>query len=248
MNFFKRLPQPRAGALLALAALLLAFAACQLVAGVQSRELDPIASGCALPTGNGPQVRFANFAPNGDALDLCIRSSGASWGEPLILNGGSACGSKFPSTGFTYGQVTVSFTAPGSTIDVKTVLGGGTCNSSAIAEIDKVTVQGAPAVTTLIAIGGANSLPKKLVALRETGQTNGGNGGQFRFVNTLTGYPSIDVGAAQTDSLPSTLSITYNLSGGIASGGTLPSTAKVALGTVDPNGYLSLLGAEYQLA
>ena len=96
------------------------FAACQLVAGVQSRSLDPIASGCALPAGSGPQVRFANLAPNADALDLCIRTAGTSWGEPLILNGGSGCPSVLPAKGFTYSQITIPFAAPAETIDVKT--------------------------------------------------------------------------------------------------------------------------------
>ena len=249
------LRKPRAVGLLALGALLFFFAACQLVAGVQSRELDPVASGCSLPGGSGPRVRFANLAPNADVLDVCIRSSGSSWGEPIILNGGSGCATSpnsspppFPKGGFTYGEISIPFTAPGAKIDVRTVQAGTTCTSAAVAEIDGVSLQAAPTITTLIAIGGATNLPKKLVALPEFNAANNGEGGLFRFVNTLTAVPSIDVGAASSSQLPTTLSVTYNLAGGIPYGGTLAKGEKVAIGQVYDNGYLNLLGAEYQLA
>ena len=200
MDYLERSRNPRAWGLLALAALLSVFAACQLVAGIQSRTLDPIPGGCSLPTGDGPQVRFANLAPNADALDVCIRASGASWGEPLILNGGSGCGTSFPSKGFTFSQITVPFNAPAETVDVKTVIGGGTCNAAAVAELDAVKLQAPPqctasqCVTTLIALGGAAGQPKKLVALPESGSATSGSAEALRVVNALPGVSAIDVG------------------------------------------------------
>ena len=141
------LQKPRALGLLALAALLLVFAACQLVAGVQSRELDPIPPGCALPGGRGPQVRFANLAPDADVLDVCIRTSGSSWSglEPIVLNGGSGCttpSGNFPKGGFTYGEITIPFTAPGSKDRREDRPGRHACSSAVVAEIDGVCPAG----------------------------------------------------------------------------------------------------------
>jgi hypothetical protein len=252
MNYLERLRKPRATGLLALAALLFFFAACQLVAGVQSRTLDPIASGCALPTGSGPQVRFANLAPNPDALDICIRSSGSSWGEPLILNGGTTCSSLFPSKGFTYSQISIPFAAPGETVDVKTVLGGGTCNASAVAELDGVKLLSAPActasacVTTLIALGGAASQPKKLVALPEF-DSNTPQAAPFRFVNALAGVGEIDVGTVPkptsgTAALPASLTPpAWNMSNGIPYGETMKKGQLSFFGPVADDGYMSVI-------
>jgi hypothetical protein len=255
MNYLERLRKPRATGLLALAALLFFFAACQLVAGVQSRAVDPIQGGCALPSGGGPQVRFANFAPNPDALDLCIRSSGTSWGEPLILNGGTECSSLFPAKGFTYSQISIPFAAPGGTVDVKTVLGGGTCNSPAVGELDGVKLLSAPActaatcVTTLIALGGASGQPKKLVALPEY-DSNTNNGGEaFRFVDALPGVSEIDVGtvakpATGTAQLPASLvPPAWNLGNGIPYGGTMKKGQPTFFGGMaGDGGYMPVIG------
>jgi hypothetical protein len=254
MDYLERLQKPRAVGLLALTALLVVFAACQLVAGVQSRTLDPIPAGCVLPSGSGPQVRFANVAPNPDALDVCIRATGTSWGEPLLLNGGTSCTNSFPSTGFTYGQITIPFAAPGGTVDVKTVMGGGTCNSAAVSELDGVKLLSAPActaqscVTTLIALGGASGQPKKLVALPEWDSQVSGNGGLFRVVNALPGVSALDVGSGDNTQLPATVTIAYNVGGPIPYGGTLTKGQKAAFGTVEDNGYMPIIQGSYNLA
>jgi hypothetical protein len=261
MNYLERLRKPRAVGLLALAALLMVFAACQLVAGVQSRSLDPILSGCKLPsTGSNAMVRFANLAPNADALDICIRTTGTSWGEPLILDGGSGCASSFPQTGFTYGQITVPFPAPSETVDVKTVIGGGTCNAAAVGELEGVKLLAPPScmtsqcVTTLMAIGGAAGEPKKLVALPEWDSGTGGGGELFRFVNALPGVGSMDVGTVTPPmtgvaQLPASLvPPAWNLSNGIPYGGT-PTKGQPTFfgGTVGDNGYLNVIGGQYNL-
>jgi hypothetical protein len=251
MNSLGRLGKPRAVGLLALAALLMVFAACQLVAGVQSRSLDPIASGCSLPSGTGPQMRFANFAPNADALDVCVRASGSSWGEPIILNGGSGCATSsgpFPKSGFTYGQITVPFTAPAPTIDVKTVPGGQSCTAAPVGEVDGVKMQKEPYVTTFVAIGGATGKPKQLVALPEFDGSANGNGGLLRFVDTLTGVGPIDVGQAQGNQLPTTMQVLYNIGSPVPYGGTLAAGAKATLGPVQDNGYMPIIGGAFNVA
>ncbi len=262
MNYLERVTKPRAYGLLALASLLLVFAACQLAAGVQSRTLDPIASGCSLPTGSGPQLRFANLAPNPDALDLCVRTTGSSWGEPLILNGGSNCGSYFPAKGFTYSQISIPFAAPGGTVDVKTVLGGGNCNAAPIGELNGVKLLSAPActapscVTTLVALGGASNQPKKLVALPESSSMTSNGGEAFRFVNALPGVSAIDVGpiapppAGASAQLPASLvPPAWNLTNGIPYGGTMTKGQQTVFGEpVEAGGYLSVIGgAAYNL-
>lgn len=256
MNYLERLSKPRATGLLALAALLFFFAACQLVAGVQSRTLDPIASGCALPTGGGPQIRFANLAPNPDALDICIRATGTSWGEPLILNGGTNCSSLFPAKGFTYSQISISFAAPGDTVDVKTVLGGGTCNSPAVGEVDGVKLLSAPActaptcVTTVIALGGAAGQPKKLVALPEANAATVSGADELRVVDTLAGVGAIDIGTAanlangSAPALPvSLMPPAWNTSNAIPYGGAMTKGQPSFFGSVAEGGYMPLIGS-----
>ncbi len=78
-----------AAAMAALGSLTLALAACQLIAGTESRDYNPNLSGCQVPGGAGPKVRVANFVPNKDAVDVCIRPTGGSYGEPILLNGGT---------------------------------------------------------------------------------------------------------------------------------------------------------------
>ncbi len=255
MDYLERSRNPRAVGLLALAALLTVFAACQLVAGIQSRTLDPILPGCSLPTsGSSAYVRFANLAPNADALDVCIRATGSSWGEPLILNGGSGCGTTFPAKGFTFSQITVPFNAPAETVDVKTVIGGGTCNAAAVAEIDGLKLQAPPTctaaqcVTTLIALGGAAGQPKKLVALPEHDAPSSAGSENLRVVDALPGVSAIDVGtvakpaSGTAAALPASLvPPTWNTSSGIPYGGTMTKGQPTLFGATGDGGYIPLI-------
>src|SRR5271166_5635148 len=169
--------------LLTLATALLVVAACQLFAGIETRTLDPIHSGCTLPGGPGQQIRIANLVPSADVVDVCIRPAGGSWGEPIILNGGTGCpaalGDAGSGAGFAYSQVSVPFTAPAQHIDVKMVAAGGTCSSPALTEHDGLSLA-PPAqapntqpITTIARIGG-NGVPQKIVALPEYDSTNSG--------------------------------------------------------------------------
>ena len=205
---------------------LLALAACQLIAGTESREANPFPTNCALPSGPGPQVRVANFVPNSDVVDVCIRPAGGSWGEPIILGGGSACsnrsyfgggsvqGSGLPQSklgaigGIDYSQVTIPFTAPSATVDVKMVAAGGNCSAAALTEADGLKLS-TKAVTTLLRVGG-NGVPQKIEALGEDTQTPM-SGSDVRFVHAMPGVGPLDVGLAPSgvNSLPTTLTTLF---------------------------------------
>ena len=191
---------------------LLAVAACQLVAGVQSRTLDPEHSGCTLPSGAGPQVRVANFVPASGAVDVCLRATGSAWGEPILLNGGTGCGQpgffgeKGAGLGFAYGQISVAFAAPGGTVDVKMIAAGGTCSSPALTEANGVGLSRS-AVTTLARVGG-NGVAESLAILPEAPPSTLG-GFELRFVNAMPGIGNLDLGTApiggNTPTLPTTV-------------------------------------------
>jgi hypothetical protein len=202
--------------LFALGATLLAVAACQLIAGTETRTLNPEHGGCSLPSGTGPQVRIANFVPDTSVVDVCIRPAGGSWGEPLILNGGTGCPAQFGQSappdysgppGFAYTQVSIPFTAPAETVDVKMVTAGDSCEASALTEADHVKLAPAgQAVTTLLRIGGADGIAQKIEALPENYPTNLTNT-YLRLVHAMPGVGPIDFGLAQPTAtqLPTTL-------------------------------------------
>lgn len=237
----------RIGALLALSSLVLAFGACQLVAGVQSRSLDPVPSGCSLPGGSGPEVRVADFVPDDSAVDVCIRPSGASWGEPLILSGGTGCSQYFPASapGFTYGQVSVPFTAPAATVDVKMITAGLTCSAPALASIDGLALA-SHAVTTLVRIGD-DGVGQKLVALPEFDTTLPSDGGLYRVVHAMPGVGPLDFGDASQTHLPSPLTALFTqapISYGHAATKGTPGLG----GAVEDNGYVVVPTEQFNLA
>jgi hypothetical protein len=237
----------RIGGVLAIAACLQLLVACQLVAGVQSREADPIASGCALPSGTGPQVRVANFVPNADSVDVCIRVSGTSWGEPIILNGGTGCGKYFTgaSPGFTYSEVSVPFTAPASRVDVKMIAGGGNCNAPALTEGDGLTLA-TNAITTLVRIGG-NGTAQQILALPELDGSPMADGGRYRVVHAMPGLGPVDFGDADQTHLPATITGLF-AQDPIAYGHTATKGTPGLGGPVEDNGYVVVLDAEFNLA
>jgi hypothetical protein len=231
---------------------------CQLVAGVQSRSLDPIGVGCVLPSGNGPKVRVANLAPTSDLVDVCIRTSGsASWGLPVFLNGGttpngqqSGCESDagLAAAGLPYGQfgVSVAFTAPASTVDVKMIPGGSSCDAAALGEGDGLTLAG-NAVTTLALIGGASGVSETVIALPEADAT--ANLDRFRLVHVAPGTGPLNFGIVETPHLPATVSDSI-LSEPISFGGTVPSgdMSTVGAATLGDNGYMGLITGTLDLA
>lgn len=235
----------KAIAFVGLGATLLALAACQLIAGTETREANPEHSGCSLPSGSGSLVRIANFVPDKSVVDVCIRPAGGSWGEPIILNGGTDCGSKkyfgSPSTaGFAYSQVSVPFTAPAATVDVKMIAAGDSCSGTALASANGLKLS-TKAVTTILRIGGAG-VAEKIEALPENDVSNT-TGTNVRFVHAMPGVGPLDIGLAPVGvtSLPTTVA-TALLTQPLSFGHAPPGGEKTFLGapTTD-NGYAPIL-------
>lgn len=245
----------KAMALLAAGMALLALAACQFIAGTESREANPLHGGCTLPSGKGPQVRIANFVPNADVVDVCIRPAGGSWGEPIILNGGTACattaffGSSESTAGFAYGQVSIPFTAPAQTVDVKMVAAGNDCNDAALTQASGLKLS-AQAVTTLLRIGGAAGVAETIEALPENYPANT-TGVNLRLVHAMPGVGPLDIGLAPPGitQLPTTVA-SLILQDPIAFGHVAPTGERALTGNlVTSSGYIPISdGAFYVVA
>jgi hypothetical protein len=247
MRWTRRLGR-RDNLLSAFAAVLLALVGCQLVAGIQTRKLDPINAGCVLPSGSGLHVRVANLVPTGDLVDVCIRNTGTSdWGRPVLLDGGTDCASSgyLGAAGFAYGQASVPFGAPSAAVDVKMIPGGSTCDASALGEGDGLTLA-TNAVTTLALIGG-NSVSETVVALPESDTPNPTDQ-RFRLVHAAPGTGPVDFGEVAQAQLPTTLSIPF-LSAPIPFGGTVPSGAMSTFpsATLQDNGYVAILNGTFEI-
>src|SRR5262245_24379772 len=109
---------------------LVVLASCQVIAGVESRSVDPTTAGpragCSVATDGPAHVRYANLVPANDKVDVCIRPAGAaSYGRPIFRNGGEDCGS------LAYTDVTSPLGAPATTVDIKFVPAGQTCKAPA---------------------------------------------------------------------------------------------------------------------
>jgi hypothetical protein len=200
-------------------------------------------------------VRFANFVPNADAVDVCIKPSTVSdWGEPIILGGGSDCmnpkakgnpyfaGSALPTSkpanpgayGIDYSQVTVAFSAPSQTVDVRVIAAGGNCSAPALTQGNGLKLS-TNAVTTLLRFGGADGVPQKIEALPEDPQPPA-TGAEVRFVHVMPGVGPLDIGlaAGSNSSLPSTLTTNFL-------------TAPLSFGNVPPKDEPTLEGAGQQV-
>jgi hypothetical protein len=224
-------------------ALFAALAACQLIAGVESRDVDPIPTACivpSLPFGPGPSIRFANLVPNADVVDVCVRATGSSWGRPLVRDGGTDCASQLSkdgsgNPGFVYSNVTTPFTAPAPKIDVKVVAAGGTCSSATLDELDGVAL--APnAVTTFIRIGG-NGVARSIIALPEAEMADQSST-NLRFVHAMPGVGPLDFGLAKDQHLPTTLSGAPIVSPPIAFGTTV-GPSSTAITQLEASGYVA---------
>jgi hypothetical protein len=241
--------------LLAYGIALLAIVSCQLVAGVDTRHLDPLGVGCTLPGGSGPQVRVANFVPTSDVVDICIRPAGTTtWGRPVLINGGvdgpsdagePSCTTQLGAMGFKYGQVSIPFHAPASSIDVKFIPGGNTCEAGALSEGDGLALA-SNATTTLVSIGG-NGVSTQIVALPEA-DTPTTSGQSFRFVHAAPGTGPMDFGVTKDRQPPTTL-LSHLLSLPVPFGSTEPSDATSLLpsATLVDNGYLNFLNGGFLL-
>jgi hypothetical protein len=130
--------------LLRFAALLLGIVAvtsCQIVADIESYEADPLPTKCLLPAPKpgGGRVRLAHVLPSDSAIDICVRTSGGTYGRPVLRSSGAdkllICGA-----GLKYSQVTVPFAVPTGLLDFKIVPATKTCSAPALAEKTGVEV------------------------------------------------------------------------------------------------------------
>jgi hypothetical protein len=193
-------------------------------------------------------VRVANLAPTSDLVDVCIRPSGSSdWGRPILLDGGLSCADagELGAVGFGYTQVSVTFTAPAATVDVKMIPGGSTCSAAALGEGDGLTLA-TNSANTLALIGG-NNVAETVIGLPES-DSAATSGQRFRFVHAAPGTSPLDVGIAASSALPTTLTVPI-LSGPVPFGGPIPSgvTATFMSAMLQDNGYLQLFTSAFDI-
>jgi hypothetical protein len=216
--------------------LALGLAGCELVAGTGTRTLNPEVTGDGLPgtvdgggmpsLGNG-RIRIANLAVTPGNVDFCVKlSSASSWGEPIMANSGKDA---FFQGGLTYAQVTIPFSAPVGTIDVRFVPIGQLCTATALSEGDGIVVgdaastgdatTGASPVVTILRYGGNTGqsgdpgIPETVVGLPEELSNNYATCAanvcpRFRVVNAAAWTDSINFGDPDNGSqaLPATVS------------------------------------------
>jgi hypothetical protein len=235
-------------------ALFAGLAACQAIAGVASRDVDPIPTTCIVPslpsTGSGPQIRFVDLVPNADVIDVCVRASGTDWGRPVVRDGGTSCAAQLSkdsnkNPGFVYGDVTTPFVSPSAKIDVKMIAAGGTCSAAALTEGDGLTLD-ATAVNTILRIGGASGVPETIIALPEASMASPSST-NLRFVHAMPGLGPIDLGSTSSTSLPTTLSGAPLVTPAVAYGTTV-GPSSMALTVLESNGYITLPSATINLA
>lgn len=222
----------------ALAPLLLA--GCQLVIGTEDRPVDPIRSGCTLPTEGAAKLRFVHAVPMEGAVDLCVRRAGSEYGRPVLRGGGTEC----PS-GFGYATASAPFAIPDGRIDVKVVSGGSTCSAKALAELPNVDAPKGSS-TSLTYLGNARE-PHQLRAFREPTERPGAGAIHLRLVNAIAGGPPLEFGLADSPRLPVDVKSKV-LTQSLAYPEATHSAMTTSIGRVDANGYLELPKTTLNLA
>jgi hypothetical protein len=224
----------RRAALLAALATIAAASGCQAVAGYSARSADPMATSCALPSGDGPQLRIANLLPRSGTYDVCIRPAGGTYARPLYLGGGACTG------GLAYANVTAPFAVPAAQVDVKTVPYGSLCTDAGVAELTGVQVGSTP--TTLALMGTVDSPTDgsapmaELAAFPEDPPV--ASKASVRVLNAAADSPPLVFGMSNSTQLPATLD-TPLVPTPIPFGGLLSSGTDLAV-TVTPLGYAQL--------
>lgn len=216
---------------------LLALTGCELVGHLDPRSVDPINPGCALPTEGDGRIRLANLRPDPALVDFCVRSSGGTYGRPVIHGGGSACG-----VGYRYEDVSAPFAVPAGAIDVKMIAAGNPCAAPALAEIRQVAVD-TTSVVTIANLAGPMGLAQ-LAAWPEEA-TSDASHVRLRLVNATVHSAPLYLGLAKDATVPTQL-ITRLLPDAVAFG----ATPKPNLGLaeqIDERGYLVLPAQQTEL-
>jgi hypothetical protein len=162
------------------------------MAGLETREADPLASGCSLPTKGVAQIRIANLVPSDTSADFCIRPSGTTdWGRPVMRNGGTGA---ICQAGMPYATVSVPFAVSAKKVDLKAIAAGGPCSEPATSEVDGVTL--GPAVTTIARMGGGTAKVKEMIGAFPEEATPDKSGLAMRVINAMPGSAPIELGTA----------------------------------------------------
>jgi endonuclease/exonuclease/phosphatase family metal-dependent hydrolase len=215
---------------------LVALAGCQLVAGTETRVVDPIPEGCILPAGGNAKIRIANIKPDAQAVDFCVRSTGATdYGRPLLRGGGTACAPSSGAAGYVYKDVSVPFTVTAGPVDIKTIPAGLTCAAPALSETTANV--GTDAVVTIVRTGGGDA-PEQLIAMAEE-PTLEGTSLRMRFFNGIVGSKPLYLGITKDGTLPT--EVTARLLKNAVPYGTTPKTGDPGpTGPIDERGYFSM--------
>ncbi len=235
--------------LLPLTLLVIVFAACEMVAGiddlsvyrppesdagtedVQEQETGP--AQCTLGDGGVPSssaLRFANLVPSTDAVDFCVKpSSEAVFGSPPVLRGhGVQC------PALAYGQVLIPVAMDAGEYDIKVVSSeDADCSGVALSEVTGVEVAEARTVTVL-RLGGAGGVEEKLVAHAEVRFSKDQS---TRLVHAVSTDEKVFFGVAASEALPTSIAAPFTEGVGM---GAVPAANPdvVGLGAINEAGYL----------
>lgn len=205
---------------------------CQVLAGVEERSVDPIRGGCTLPAEGDARVRFANLVPDDGEVDLCVRSSGASFHRPVLRGSGSAC----PS-GFKYAQASAKFAVRSGKVDFKVIRAGQTCAAPALATLNGVTLASNSATTVVRT--GSEKLGESLRAYPEATTPASSGRSKLRVIHASPGTGPLDIGIASLPRLPTDIK-SLLLTTPLAYGEGTTAQSKVTFGTAGADGYIEV--------
>jgi hypothetical protein len=227
---------------------LLALAGCRAIAGYHDLEYEPVSDltcgPVALPASGQGRIRLVNAGTVGAASDFCVRASGTTdWGAPIFAGVKPSC-----DTGLAYATATVPFAVASGSIDVEAIAPGGVCGKGATSSATSIPVgdfeQGA-AVVTVIRMGGGSSSESLVAHGEEPAAQVSGNEAQVRLVNALSGAQSINIGVVGTTALPQTIEAPALSQ--VVPPGAVVAPGPSAIGAVDAQGYLTLVGVGLDL-
>jgi endonuclease/exonuclease/phosphatase family metal-dependent hydrolase len=209
-----------------------------MIAGVDEREFDPRRDGCTLPEVRGAAVRFVNAFPSDARVDVCVRAAGAaSWGRPIVREGGRAC-----PNGFAYAEASAPFGVPPGRIDVKVIEAGSTCAAPAMASSQNLEVK--PDAPLLLVHTGREAREPGIVAenalfaFDELGEAPTSSRSRFRFINAIAGSKPLVFGYGVQGRLPTTLEAAFTPP--LEYGTTVPDEYIPTIALREGRGYLSL--------
>jgi hypothetical protein len=224
---------------------------CQSIAGLEDRRTDPPRSVCALPTAGDAKLRFANFVPSNDAVDICIRRAGGEFGRPLLRGIGTEW-EGFTSNqevrcpaGFAYSQVTAPFGVPSGTLEVKVIPAGSKCDARALSQ---GTVEVGKGTVTTVARIGSDAVGESVRIYPDSVRPPQSGTVRFRLAHVSPSSPPLDIGFTSSEKLPAQLD-SVMLQSPLSFGEATTSGTQTAFSHigVDPDGYLETTATSYNI-